>query len=938
MTDRSQSSDISQRNDPARTQLHDSAPEPDETGHLPPAEITALETVRRVETSLEPGRDLNETATHDPALESFDPGRTGDHTPLHDDSAVARKKPTLPGYEILGELGRGGMGVVYRARHLGLNRIVALKTILHGPLAGNDVISRLLSEARAVARFQHANIVQVFDVGEYDGLPFISLEFVDGGTLSGKIAREPQPPRYAAETVEQLARAMQYAHDRGVIHRDLKPTNILLTADGKPKITDFGLAKTVEDDSGRTQSGQVLGTPSFMAPEQARGEVERVGPSADVYALGAILYDLLTGRPPFAGSSVLDTLEMVRNREPVPPGDLTAKLPRDLETICLKCLQKDPARRYASAGELADDLRRFLDGRPILARPVGRFEKAVRWSRRNPIGALAVLLAAALVVVPSVLAVMLFISREKENEAKIAAQQSQKEAEGALVEKGIALNKAVEKEKEATQARQDTAKRQEVAVNTMRGMLTDVMKRLGKRIDLAPMKVGILEAMKADLERIRDVAAENPLENRTDAIADFRLGTIFYDLGRFEDAAQWLSRARKTLRKVMESSPRDDPNHQAALFGLSGATNVLADTEWKRGNGNRARELYAEALTYRQERLPLIREMIDKGKANEANLGLAQEVIADSLGYIAFADLRLGDPASALKNYQDADRTYNLVHAARRNSLEVRRKRAYLQLRTADTRLRLGQPEEAIKHYRAALDDYRTLLKLTPKPLELVIVLRSDIALTRLYIGDFELMSRRDVGAARREYRAVFDDTLALYRSDPLDLQVQQRLAAVHYRLGHVARTAAGKQTGFAGLAGAAEAEHHFKECLKLREGLAKIDPKDVYARIELMLALGRLGRAVEAEKLANELLSLSNPDLQVSFQIACGLAVAGGNASDPVAARRCREKALDVLEDLANRQWKSPAVLELDPDLESLRDDERFLKTVQRLMSGKKR
>lgn len=938
MTDRSQSSDISQPDDPARTQVHDVPPESDQTGHLPPAEITSLETVRRVETSLEPRRDLNETATHAPGLETFDPARTGDHTPSHDDPPVARRKPTIPGYEFLGELGRGGMGVVYRARHLGLNRTVALKTILSGPLAESDIISRLLSEARAVARFQHANIVQVFDVGEFDGLPYISLEFVDGGTLSGKIAREPQPPRYAAETVEQLARAMQYAHDRGVIHRDLKPSNVLLTADGKPKITDFGLAKSVEDDSGRTQSGQVLGTPSFMAPEQARGEVERVGPSADVYALGAILYDLLTGRPPFAGSSVLDTLEMVRNREPVPPGELTGKLPHDLETICLKCLQKDPARRYASAGDLADDVRRFLDGRPILARAVGRFEKAVRWSKRNPIGALAVVLAAALVVLPSVLAGLLFVSREKENEAKIAAQKAQEAAEGALVEKGIALNKAVEKEREATKAREDTAKRQLVAVDAIRGVLTDVTKRLGRRSDLAPLKVGIVEIMKADLAKISDAAAASPLENRTDAIADFRLGTIFFDLGRFEEAAQWLSRSRKTLRKVMESSPRDDPNHQAALFGLSGATNILADTEWKRGNGNRARELYAEALTYRQERLPLIREMIANGKATDANLGLAQEVVADSLGYIAFADLRLGDPASALKNYQDANRTLNLVHPQRRNSLEVRRKRAYLQLRMADTIMRLGQPEEAIKHYSAALDEYRTLLKLTPKPPELVIALRSDIALTRLSIGDFMLMSRLDVVAAQEEYRSVFEDTLALYRSDPLSVEVQQRLAAVHYRLGHAGRIAARKQSGFAGLASAAEAEHHFQECLKLREGLAKIDSKDAYARIELMLALGRLGRAAEAEKLADQLLALSNPDLHVTFQNACGLAVAGGNASDPAVSKRCKDRAFDVLGDLANRQWKSPALLQLDPDLESLRDDGRFPILVQRLMSGEKR
>src|SRR5205085_2144889 len=187
---------------------------------------------------------------------------------------------------------------------------------------------------------QHPNIVQIFEVGSFEGLPYFSLEFVDGGPLSKRIAREPQPPRFAAAVSETLARAVQYAHDRGVVHRDLKPANVLLAADGTPKVTDFGLAKKLEEDSGQTQSGQVLGTPSYMAPEQAEGRSD-VGRLADVYALGAVLYDMLTGRPPFAGSSVLDTLEMVRTREPVAPGELAGNVPRDVETVCLKCLQKD---------------------------------------------------------------------------------------------------------------------------------------------------------------------------------------------------------------------------------------------------------------------------------------------------------------------------------------------------------------------------------------------------------------------------------------------------------------------------------------------------------------------------------------------------------------------------------------------------------------------
>ena len=284
-------------------------------------------------------------------------------------SAAAR--PQVEGYTILSELGRGGMGVVYKARQMKLNRIVALKMVLAGAHAGQEQLARFYTEAEAVARLQQPNIVQIHEVGEHDGLPYFSLEYVEGGSLAERIGGKPQPVNEAARHVELLARAMAYAHEQGIVHRDLKPANVLLTKDGQPKITDFGLAKRLESDASQTQSGTLMGTPNYMAPEQARGEVREVGPLADVYALGVILYEMLTGRTPFLGASILDTLEQVRNQEPVPPSRLQPKVPRDLETICLKCLQKEPAKRYATAAALADDLRRFLAGEPILARPVG---------------------------------------------------------------------------------------------------------------------------------------------------------------------------------------------------------------------------------------------------------------------------------------------------------------------------------------------------------------------------------------------------------------------------------------------------------------------------------------------------------------------------------------------------------------------------------------
>jgi tetratricopeptide (TPR) repeat protein len=307
--------------------------------------------------------------------------------------------PRLDGYEILGVLGRGGMGVVYKARQVSLKRLVALKMILAGPHAGSAELRRFRVEAEAVAHLQHPNIVHIYETGEQDGAPYFSLEFVDGGSLARKLAGQPLPGRQAAELVETLARAMHHAHERGVIHRDLKPANVLLTADGTPKITDFGLAKRLEGDVGQTQSGAIMGTPSYMAPEQAQGKVREIGPLADVYALGAVLYELLTGRPPFRGDTLLETLRKVMTEEVVPPSRLQSRIHRDLETVCLKALTKDPRGRYPSALALAEDLARFNAGEAILARREGVARRLWRKVRRSPVTAASLLVVVLVLLV-----------------------------------------------------------------------------------------------------------------------------------------------------------------------------------------------------------------------------------------------------------------------------------------------------------------------------------------------------------------------------------------------------------------------------------------------------------------------------------------------------------------------------------------------------------
>jgi serine/threonine protein kinase/tetratricopeptide (TPR) repeat protein len=310
--------------------------------------------------------------------------------------------PRIDGYEILGVLGRGGMGVVYKAQETKLQRIVALKMILAGAHASPHDLQRFQTEARAVAKLQHPNIVQIHDINQQDGQNYFSLEYVDGGTLAKQIDSRPHAHQQAARLVELLARAMYYAHEHNIVHRDLKPGNILLTADGTPKITDFGVAKQLDSEQGNTRSGAIVGTPTYMAPEQARGESKKMGPAADIYSLGVILYEMLTGGPPFKGDTPIDILFQIAEDEPVPPTHLQPKVPRDLEIICLKCLEKDPNRRYLTARALANDLARFLADEPILARPLSTWERGWRWIKRHK--AMTAVAAAILIALSGIVA------------------------------------------------------------------------------------------------------------------------------------------------------------------------------------------------------------------------------------------------------------------------------------------------------------------------------------------------------------------------------------------------------------------------------------------------------------------------------------------------------------------------------------------------------
>jgi tetratricopeptide (TPR) repeat protein len=435
-----------------------------------------------------------------------------------------------PGYRILGELGRGGMGAVYKAWQIRLKRIVALKVIRPDAYADSEAAARFQAEAEAAARFQHPNLVPVFEIGEHEGMGYLVLEYAAGGGLDRRLAGTPQDPGDSARLIEILARAIHYAHQRGIVHRDLKPANVLLTEEGVPKITDFGLAKLLERDDVLTRAGEILGTPTYMAPEQVRGLTDQITPATDVYSLGAILYEMLTGRPPFKGTTPLSTLEQVSSQEPLSPGKLQRNLPRDLETICLKCLEKDPDRRYPTALALAEDLHRFLQGQPILARPSSPWERAWKWARRRP--GIATAIAALLVLLVVLLVGGVYYNaqlREKMLAAREAEQLAATNAERAFEQRNLALQ----------------------ALNQL---VYDVQEKLAQTPATRSLRQEVLKTAIRGLEELgRSTAGAPP--DLSQAVAYQKLGDIFRIIGRSMTARQHYNQSQRLAEDRLTQSP-----------------------------------------------------------------------------------------------------------------------------------------------------------------------------------------------------------------------------------------------------------------------------------------------------------------------------------------------------------------------------------------------
>lgn len=549
------------------------------------------------------------------------PGIESDQTLMS--HAAGKASPSMPqlipGYEMVKELGRGGMGVVYLARQQSLNRLVALKMILSGQHASEIDLARFKTEAEAVAQLQHPHIVQVIETGDHQGTPWFSMEFVAGGSLERRLQGRPLPPREAARITSMLCEAVGHAHSRGVLHRDLKPGNILVheveshstmsDSTQKPgrlagkgntvvldsinespvgsaqqipvtlKITDFGLAKQVEEGKtiigSKTQAGTVMGSPSYMAPEQAAGDLAHVGPAVDIYALGAMLYEMLTGRPPFRASTALDTLLQVMNDEPVPPTRLMPRLPKDIETICLKCLAKDPKKRYHNVTELDADIQRFLSDEPILARPISWWERTWKAAKRRP--TLTGLIFTAIAAVSAIIAIILIDHATLQRERNIAKDER---------------DKALVAMKKAEQEQQKAQKRLEKAVEAVEKLLTrTASENWARRPELQDERKKLLEEAVTFYQSFLEQESDDPMLRHEAGRVYFRMAALYLLLGDSKNAQEVLSKTRD----LQESLCKEFPNNVEYQHELVKTVNLLGNAEVMQGQFNSSLNTFEKA-------------------------------------------------------------------------------------------------------------------------------------------------------------------------------------------------------------------------------------------------------------------------------------------------------------------------------------------------------
>jgi tetratricopeptide (TPR) repeat protein len=809
--------------------------------------------------------------------------------------------PTAPpGYCIERELGRGGMGVVYLAHQIGLNRPVALKMVLTGLQASPSELVRFLAEAEAIAQLHHPNVVQIYEVGSHAGVPYFTLEYCGGGALDAKLAGNALSSDESARLMEGIARGVQAAHARGIIHRDLKPQNVLLSADGAPKVTDFGVAKRLAGGSDLTQTGAVMGTPSYMAPEQAAGKGKSVSPAADVYSLGAILYEMLTGRPPFKAGTPLDTLMLVVSDEPIPPRQLNPRASLDLQTIALKCLHKDPARRYPTAEALADDLARFRTRQPITARPVSAVERGGRWVRRNPLLA-AVMIGGPLVLAATTLIVLIALIQTATANVRLAAEQQKAE------------NQKIEAEHQRELAQQ----RLEKAIEAVDRMMTRVAgERWAGSPELQEERRQVLEEAVAFYKGLAAAESDDPRVQHETARAHARVAAAYQALGdlpKTEAAAKSAVELYERLATAVPDRP-EYPAEASESYSLLGNAAVLRSdfqtglTNYKAAvaHARRAVELrpddpslelkvvqasVGECYFYQNSEPAVGRKMAAEVLALARRLGEASDAPFDRRLEFAYAlslnasfDMAARDWVAAGEKYAEADRVLTALADARPPS-------AALVTRYAATRAVVTIQLGTVAHNRAKTpDDLRHAAARMEEGLGGV------NALMRVHPRAFPYVSTKipTLAALALIYRKLGEGDKAdraLAELDALEDDVRQSNPAMFWvgRLSHAYRVR------------------------ELSERATRKEFARVEADLTRMLDRGRRNR-----------------DDGAVYDAACVFAVLSANSPDAEQKEKWAARAVSVLEGLIASGYFRDAArvkhLDKDVDLKSLHGRDDFL------------
>lgn len=819
-------------------------------------------------------------------------------------------------YRVISELGRGGMGVVFLAEHVKLKRLAAVKMILESTVLDPASIERFEAEARAVASLNHDNVVQLYEIGTFKDKPFFALEYASGGTLSDKIRELPLSPKEAAATVEALARAMHVAHENGVLHRDLKPSNILMTEDGIPKITDFGLAKLiVEDDQNQTRTGTVMGTPCYMSPEQAQGKTSALTGATDQYALGAILYACISGRPPFMAASTIDTLSDVIHKEPVPLSRLSETIPRDLETICLKCLEKDQEKRYPSCGELAEDLRRFINNESILARPTSVIEKGWRWCKRNPKVAIPSGLAAGLLAVTATVsswawvttsaqAAIIIEEKDEANRQRIIAEQ----------QKSTAEENEVLAEKQA-----------ELALKNIQFIVRDVDEKLKGLPGASEVRIEILEAVSRkwddlEVELVGGVAGEAV---PTLMAVRHSLAMTFQSLDRLEQAQQEFDKLIKKARGRIALKGRTDSARSNLVKILIASATLDRRLDHDPAKGQKklleAFELTKQILDKPrpQEGSPSKQELLQLHAAASMNLGV--EYLRD--GRIKDTEKVFSAATDANTQVLDTIRAEPGFAGLSEDERDTRTAGLQIDLDKSKVglayiRLRLGDTEQALPLYEQAIASRREIFERRPK----MLIMKTELA------GQLNLYGKSLLWIDRTDEAAdVLQESVDLYEQaradDPEKVDITRAFSNALYFFS----TARSLQER------ADEAISLMERCRLLRKDLFDDSP-DEKNQISLMLAEARMGNRESAMEHIDALGALETKNSEAHLERARAMAYLSQSVNDEAEKAKLAEQALDALERAVAEGFSDPFRIKAEFELRTLHGFERFAAIIAKI------